>query len=115
MKYTGPRTIDAGPWTYRVLCNKKHWKKIKADKRNCGGETDNGQLIIAIKPGYTLGTQRDILMHELMHVCANVVGGGLEHRTEGMEAEEWAATLLSPTLLAILRDNPELVAWLVAA
>lgn len=71
------------------------------------GETRIREAEILIWTGCPLGQQQDTLVHELLHACLSNVPHGLDD-----DGEESIVSALAPWLLAALRDNPALVAYL---
>jgi hypothetical protein len=63
-----------------------------------------------IEPGQEDGQKRDSLMHEALHALFAMLGLDQEWGTK----TEGYVTRLSPALLALLRDNPDLVGYLTA-
>lgn len=78
-------------------------------------DTEDGEfcatsLAIKVQADAPYETQRTILLHELVHACFEHAGSPPEPLTE-----EHVACLISRRLLPILRDNPDLVAYLTGA
>lgn len=86
--------------------------------------SDHDALVIGINPDNPLPVQQRDLLHEVIHCClrysgvepnayARVVGKAKE-RHGGYTVEEFMVAAASAPLLAVLRDNPDLTAWLTA-
>lgn len=75
------------------------------------GETFNDDCLIEIKRKQGAACKRDTLLHECLHGIVWVSGGAklfdLSH-----DDEEKLVRLLTPWLLALIRDNPALIAYL---
>ena len=105
-----PTTIKAGPYDYRVLYSQKRLDRyaLISGDHGLGGYVSHDQCEIVVEPGLPATLQREILWHEVLHLVHQVAG--LTDR-ETVGAEE-AVTLMGVHSLAILRDNPQLVAYL---
>lgn len=103
-----PKVIFIGPHDYAVSMSKK-----KIDP-NLFGETDNTNSEIHVHPNQSLQNKRDTLIHEILHAILFASGA---KRVLGWSAEreEKVIRLLSPWLLAVLQDNPDLIDYLLAA
>ena len=65
-----------------------------------------------MKPdGRNLTPLRALALHEVLHAIFEVTGDG---RTLGDDVEEGLVTRTTPVLLGVLRENPELVEFLLA-
>lgn len=67
------------------------------------GRTHAAQQKILIAPDQGFHQERDTLLHEVVHAAGELTG---------QEIRESAIGGVATALLAILRSNPELVAWL---
>lgn len=77
------------------------------------GHCDRSRLRISLRgpDGMAPGKARETLLHEVIHA---VIGTARIEPFGDLEAEETLVRSLAPLLLAVLRDNPDLVAALVA-
>lgn len=66
------------------------------------------ELTIQFAPGHPVSKLRDTVMHEVMHAVNRMTGFYEEY---GHEAEELLVQRQTPYLIALLRENPELVAF----
>lgn len=73
------------------------------------GMGSKSQQIIMLRPGMAPGFARQILVHEIVHQLFDDSGLELEDALE----EQVCLSLQAP-LLAVLKDNPDLVAWLTS-
>lgn len=105
-----PATLDVGPFRYAVVVGGPAYDRHRAEhgEPDLMGRAQHHTLEVAIRPGLAAGAEREVLVHELLHCCFNAAG-------QPMPAgpEEDAVRALAPTLLAALRANPELVAYLL--
>jgi hypothetical protein len=96
-----PRRLRLGPFVYRVR-HKANKKAFPGD-----GQQDWNNLEIRVDPAQQDGCARDTLLHEVMHACyaqTSFRGGDVD--------EEGIINALTPWLLGVLRDNPELIEFL---
>lgn len=105
-----PAKVRIGPVDYRIS---EDPGELLAQELGIGtqvfGMGDKAQQLIMLRPGMAPGFTRQIMLHEIVHQLFDVAG--LELPTE---TEEQVCLSLQATLLGVLRDNPELTAWLVA-
>ena len=97
-----PKTVFIGAADYRIV-EKRHFDLL--------GETENVDCRIKLRAKQAPSCKRDTLLHEVLHAiifCSGMV------KTEDLshEAEERLVRQLSPWILALLRDNPQLVSYL---
>ncbi len=102
--------IRIGPYNYTVTFDKN---VINAESVTAGqtrqGQTDYDGEHILVDPTLSAGVRAEVLLHEIMHAIQNTVGIGSKERIVAHEH----IYRTTPTLLAVLRDNPHLVAFLV--
>lgn len=101
-----PRRIRIGPHTYKVTVNEG--PRLRGEGRR--GDCNPDQCRVAIDPDLPHTMAADSLLHELTH-CA-----WSQSALRGSDAlddhEEAIVQALAPLLLALLRSNPKLVAYL---
>ena len=95
-----PKRVVIGPFSYQVVVDAD---RLPADLY---GQCDKGKHVIALHPDQSAPRLRATLVHELLHALCDLTG------LDDDKAEERLVTVLAPALLAVLRDNPRLVAWL---
>jgi len=78
------------------------------------GEYDHDKRLIRIQQGQTPAEERDTVWHEHLHALLRACGVSDLFLGGDMEAEERLVSVLTPHLLALLRRNPALVAYLMA-
>jgi hypothetical protein len=114
-----PKAVLIGSVIYRVTTDRDDWLRIENATQCKGayGHTEPMWAVIFISPETSPDNQRMTLWHEVMHaLCETAMGSpNWDHLGEGpTEREERVIrSFESPTLL-VLRDNPQLVAYLTA-
>ena len=114
-----PKTVLIGSVVYTVTTDPIVWLQYENASRTRGfyGHTDNTAATFYISPDATPDVQRMTLWHEIMHGLCEVTMGSpnwLDLGEEKSDREERVIRMFeSPTLL-VLRDNPQLVAYLTA-
>lgn len=104
MRY--PKSIKVGPYEFTLVKDK--WLGPIAQNAGVTG-TDVERIHIAT--GLSKGMERDTVLHEALHAVWTQTA--LDRKYDE-EAEEEAIWQLSPRILALLRDNPELVEYLTS-
>lgn len=97
-----PKLIYVGPFDFDVH------QKTEMDML---GETFSNDGRIEVKRRQSAANKRDTLLHEVLH--AIVFHSGLGHKLSHDDEEHFVVTI-SPWILAVLRDNPALVSYLLA-
>lgn len=105
-----PATVKVGPFDYRIIIGGKDWDdaRLRENDADLIGHHNPGTLTVSMAPGLVVGAQREVLLHELLHACFNAAGQPV---SDG--SEEDAVRTLAPTVLALLRDNPAVVTYLL--
>lgn len=97
-----PKVIYVGPHDYDVQ-TKKHLDLL--------GETDNSNTAITLKARQSRTSMQDTILHEALH--AIVFNSGLFKTLDlDNETEEKLVVTISPWILQLIKDNPELVQFL---
>ena len=99
-----PSTVAIGQSTYAIT---------EGAPKGYLGRTHKRKQVIQIEPTQGAGSRRDTLLHESLHALLHE-SGGTKLLDVDDDAEERLIRLLSPWLLMLLRDNPDLVAFLLA-
>lgn len=108
-----PKSIEIGPFTFRVSTDEAELLRWKAeDQADLAGRYDEATLSITIDGTHAVGFQRDTLLHEALHALFGMTA--LEHEL-GDKQTEHIIRALTPALLDMLRRNPALISFLVAA
>lgn len=99
-----PIAIKVGATTYDVAVKKRL-------PENRYGDTRNGIASIRLNKVMTLGPTQDTLLHEVLHAVVHV--SGMQNVLEfSDESEEKMIRILTPWILGVIRDNPELIEYL---
>jgi len=117
-----PSTIRVGTVTFRVTVDRDDWMRIEHKTQTKGyyGHTENREAMIYLNPDGAPDVTRLTLWHEVLHCLDETVMGDpnwleLAGKPEDMDAaEEVVIRMLEHPTLAVLRDNPALVAYLTA-
>lgn len=99
-----PTSVQVGPLTYRI----KPWKNRPADNAQAWGMCDKKRTVILLHKGLSRQRKREVLLHEVMHACFDSSGLTMKDNCP----EEMVVNDLTFPLLGVLRDNPDLVAYL---
>lgn len=95
-----------------------HWWKVSfvedlvdsTGSRMLFGEIDNIACVVNLSPSQSFDQARDTVLHELLHAAfTNTICFA---RKKTRPDEEGVIRSVTPFLLDVLRDNPELVQWL---
>lgn len=100
-----PATLRIGGLDYTV----KEWNKQAAENAGCWGLCDRTTLTILVCEGLPPQREAEVLLHEVLHAAYDV--GGLNAIAEHL-SEERLVGVLTYQLIAVWRDNPQLVAYL---
>lgn len=103
-----PQTVEIGPFTYDISIDPAD---IDALGASLFAAIDPTSLLIALEPAQDQGQMRDSLLHEILHGTTFVAGLDVDIEPEVLED---VIRRMSPILLGVLRDNPDLVSFLVA-
>lgn len=108
-----PDKVKVGPHVYRIVRDRAAIDRAgQAMSATLLGHCDRQALEIAVAPDLAGTVTAETVVHELLHAITDLTG--LEDRL-GDALEEEVVRALSPRLLELLRDNPDLVAYLVKA
>jgi hypothetical protein len=97
-----PASVRVG---YRTLAVEA-WAHEEADTAGECGRFDTENDRILIDTAYGAATVAETLIHEVLHACY-----ALGHVSE-QDSEERTVAILSTQLAQVIRDNPDLVAFL---
>ena len=106
-----PRSLRIGAFTYEVVWPKhvldvNQYGQPDATLETLSARADHFELRISVATAGARPVQRKSLLHEVIHAC-NWISGHDDTSSE----EQFVRALAFP-LLDVLRDNPELVAFL---
>lgn len=117
MNVETPKTVRIGPYIYRISSDAAEWKKHVAkirkenpeDHEEACGYTVNLRQLILLDPDQEKDMLADTLLHEILHALYYTSGlGEIESPTE-----EQIVFIYSPHLLALLRNNPEILQFML--
>lgn len=104
--------MTLGPFDIPIV---REWKAIGAQEEAVGqvllGFSHLDSLTFLVRPEQHPTVERDTIVHEMVHL---LLDSASLHDIIPHDNEEAFVRRLSPILLMILRDNPELVAYLLA-
>ena len=114
-----PTAVRVGPVTYRVTTDPDDWVRVEHKVQTKGdyGHTLNIEATIYINPEATPDVQRVTLWHEVMHALCTAVMGSPDWRNLGKkkgDREEAVVSAFESPIVLVLRDNPDLIAYLLA-
>ena len=114
-----PASIRVGAVTYRVTIDPDDWVRVEHKVQTKGdyGHTLNLEATIYINPESTPDVQRVTLWHEVMHALCTAVMGSPDWRNLGKkkgDREEAVVSAFESPIVLVLRDNPDLIAYLLA-
>jgi hypothetical protein len=112
-----PDKVKVGPWTYDIeWTNDKKWVK-DGHNRDWGGESAHVENKIFMRIGQAAeGTLKETLLHEILH-CVFVVTGlnrYPEPKSKYEDADEYLIHVMTPTLLHVMQDNPDVFEYLTS-
>lgn len=107
-----PAKVKLGTYTYSIVTDKGAFDRIQVEEREllCGRQLTTTQQI-HINPAMGPDCTRDTVIHECLHHFFSTSGLRGENGLE-MAQEEQVVNMLGSNILAMLRDNPELVTYL---
>jgi hypothetical protein len=114
--FSSAMSAQSLPRTFVV--DKEHWEvayssdeKIMNDADGITTFTDgeNPQYIIYIRLGLSKAEEKDVFLHELLHVAIKSTSAEYKCRRK-FEEEGWIARM-EPRLFKILHDNPQLLKY----
>lgn len=107
-----PAMVRVGPATYRVTSDAaEHAKACQRVGDGLLGSTTFKSCVITIDPDQAHDCKTDTVLHEVLH-CVTQMAGLLSEW--GEEKDEAVVTRLTPVLLGVIRDNPDLISYLKA-
>lgn len=104
-----PDRIRVGPFVYGVLQDVVKLQAHEREKKGAySGYSDHSLMEIVIGPDEAACSQRETLWHEVKHCVVHLFG------EYGKMDDETYVRRTAPMELAVLRENPALVAYLLA-
>jgi len=105
-----PKDVVVAPRVYKVVVDGNG----HAEDANVDGMTSFDQGRILIKGALTEDPTRDTLLHEILHALIDQTSVKRQLKDMDKDLEEDFVWALTPRLLGLLRDNPELVEYLTS-
>jgi hypothetical protein len=102
-----PTSVRIGPHVYTI----REMSEVDYLKSGFMGSHLASQLEIEIYPKQPFRVKGEVLLHEILHGCYFMAG--LRH--DGPPNEERTVDGLGLQLFGVLRDNPDVLAYIVAA
>ena len=102
-----PRLVKISPYTWSVKWSRHEVLKHHPSGDACGA-CDMGSMSIAVDPGKHEDYARATLLHEILHACIRSSDPRLDE-----DNEETVVAAMTGPLLSMLRDNPEVVDYLM--
>lgn len=98
-----PERVVVGPYTYTIEADRDF-----TDSHNSWAHIQYGRQRIRFDPDTRPDRLRVAIIHEVLHAIHDLT------HTAGEKWEESQVTQDAPLIVQVLRDNPELVAYLTA-
>jgi hypothetical protein len=111
-----PTQIKVGPLVYDVIADELAFAKtrVESDSPTLIGRLKEKELQILLDPELPLPMLRACLLHEALHtITAGTTLAAIVSDADPDDRDERIVGVLELPLLAMLRDNPELVAFLL--
>jgi hypothetical protein len=114
-----PTHVKVGHLVYRVVVGGPEWAEARAEAGDGEGSrlvahTMHSTQVMSFAPGETELMMRDSMIHECTHALAAAMGNPVEAWDMDSNVEEHVAAFIGSGMTMLLRDNPKLVAWLMA-
>lgn len=117
-----PAAIKVGAFVVDVHVGGEAWLQAQVDYGdppggNLVGHYSATRLQIALADGLPPGVARETLLHEVIHAVSHATGSmiGSLGQVESDRLEEIVCSMYAGPLLAVFRDNPALVAYLLGS
>lgn len=109
-----PSSIKVGPRLYTVHSDEVSYRKLSNDtNRELEGHSNHPEERIVLRPGRNANWTADTVLHETLHAIINLHGVDLRNVKDLDELEEYIVSVMSPLLLMVMRDNPQMLAFLL--
>jgi len=102
-----PTAVKIGPYNWKIKWG--HADVLQFHPYgDAVGACDESSLIIAVTPGKAEDFGRSTLLHEILHACVQASSPVVDS-----EHEEAMVAAITAPLLGVLRENPEIVDYLI--
>jgi len=106
-----PTFIDIGPYHYVVTTDELTRQRAQENSHtSLLGQTNLDTLVMVLNRDQPVSLMRETFLHEILHTITAITGISFEF---GPDKDEALIRRLSPTLLAFLRSNPDVVSYLM--
>lgn len=107
-----PESVHVHPFDYTISTDRTELlEACLAQETDLAGQADHKRLRILLDEEAAPAYVAEVLVHETLHAMMTVSGLLSEI---GADEEERIVNRLAPVLLALIRDNPDLLAYLTA-
>jgi Zn-dependent peptidase ImmA (M78 family) len=96
--------VDGRPYIIRMVD-----QLFDQDGDSLDGTTDTKMGVIDIRKDQSIAEERDTIVHELLHACFDQ---NIRNYEKKKFTEEESVRRVTPKLLKVIRDNPELMEYL---
>lgn len=100
-----PTSIKIGPFNYKLIISEAHMTDTH-------GQTSLETKEIIIYKSPNLEAMRETLQHEIMHVLLEDIPTTIKEIGDEEKMEEQLIRLLSPRLMSLAQDNPDIAKFL---
>lgn len=112
-----PTELRVGPRVYTVHWSQEAWDSVRLNDdlpEGQMGRTKHFPLEVWVRPDLHPAQQRETLLHEILHCVFSTYLPEMSNVKDLSNLEEFLVDGLDVPLLQVLRDNPKVLAWLVA-
>jgi Mlc titration factor MtfA (ptsG expression regulator) len=107
-----PTKVKIGPQTYNIEYRYSHEDGMLSDGSH-GYTLDQGNLIV-IANELSVGKQKVVVMHEILHAMRMIFENGLPEKEADYEKwEHFFIGVYENALIMFMRDNPEIIDWMM--
>lgn len=112
-----PKTVKVGASVYYLDNSEETWNERVLGGHvtlETWGETDHKLNRVYIRPGQGLSQEQHTVIHEVLHLLFFYgISDDIMSQLPVSDKEEYMVGALEPFILMLLRDNPDLTAYLV--
>lgn len=102
-----PKKLKIGPYKYSVSKSNLNEHVLDGEGKTYG-ITHVMEQTMVLAEGQGPDMLAESLLHEVLHICCQAAGLGLE-----LENEESIVSSIAPVLLEAIRNNPDMVEFIV--
>jgi Mlc titration factor MtfA (ptsG expression regulator) len=108
-----PKSVKIGPQTYDIEYRDTNTDGMLNDGSQ-GYTLDQGNLIV-VANDISMSKQKIVVMHEILHAMRMIFENGLPEKDSDYEKwEHFFIGVYENAFVMFMRDNPELLDWLIA-